>query len=121
MVGGGDPQAGTKRPMPPSANLHDFDFDRRKQRFLIMATLKRAINKTRLEQLRALQCIIADAIDAGPGARDLAGLTKQYRETLKEIAELKGGTEENDEIDQIISTREADGKPGAVRQNRTRL
>lgn len=86
-----------------------------------MATLKRTINKSRLEQLRTLQRIIAEAIDAGPGARDLAGLTKQYRETLKEIAELKGGTEENDEIEQIISAREADGKSGAVRQNRTRL
>jgi phosphopantetheine adenylyltransferase len=63
--------------------------------------------------------ITAEAIDTKPGARDLAALVKQYREILAEIDNIRGGTGEDDEISQIINAREADGKSGAVRQNRS--
>ena len=40
---------------------------------------------------------------------------KQYRETIKEIEEIRGVADDDDEIGRILSTREADGKSGAVR------
>lgn len=64
--------------------------------------LKEAANKGRLAQLYALRDILADAIDAKPGARDLAGLARQFRDTAKEIAELEDMDVE-DEITAIIA------------------
>ena len=76
---------------------------------------------SRLDQLKALRDVLAEAIDSKPGARDLAQLSKQYRETIKEIEEIEGGQEQDDEIGEILGSREADGKPGAVRKNRSGL
>lgn len=73
------------------------------------------INEDRLEQLESLLEVLAEAIDSKPGARDLAQLSKQYRETLTEIDIIKGMSEEDDEIGEIMSKRQADGKPRAVR------
>ena len=56
----------------------------------------------RLTQLRELRDIIAAKIDTGPGARDLAGLCRQYRDTLKEISDLEGQQDFEDEISAII-------------------
>ena len=53
---------------------------------------------SRLEQLKELLSILAETIDSKPGARDLAQLAKQYRETLKEIEELERSTDTDDEI-----------------------
>ena len=61
-------------------------------------------NGTRLDQLKNLAEILADKINDDPGARDLAGLSKQYRETLKEIEELEGSDGSEDEIDSIINS-----------------
>lgn len=72
-------------------------------------------NGTRLEQLRELLEILADEIDQRPGARDLAQLSRQYRETLKEIAEIEGAEQNDDDISEILSERAAAGKSGAVR------
>lgn len=72
-------------------------------------------NGTRLEQLKELLRILADEIDERPGARDLAQLSRQYRETLKEIEEIEGGLDDGDQIAELLAGREADGKPGAVR------
>lgn len=72
----------------------------------------------RLGKLKALAEILADEINQRPGARDLAGLSKQFRETIQEIEELDGN-KEKDEINEILSHREANGKPGAVRKNRS--
>lgn len=72
-------------------------------------------NGTRLEQLKELLRILADEIDERPGARDLAQLSRQYRETLKEIEEIEGAQDDDDEISRILSERAAAGKPGAVR------
>lgn len=72
-------------------------------------------NGTRLEQLKELLRILADEIDERPGARDLAQLSRQYRETLKEIEEIEGADQNDDDISEILSGRSAAGKPGAVR------
>ena len=74
--------------------------------------------KSRVEQLRELLMILAKEIDDGPGARDMASLAKQYRETIKEIEEIEGMSEADDEIGEILAEREADGKPGAIRKTR---
>ena len=79
------------------------------------------LNDTRLAQLKALLEVLAASIDDKPGARDLAQLSKQYRETLKEIEEMEGVTKGNDEIGELLAERAADGKPGAVRKNRAGL
>lgn len=71
-------------------------------------------NGTRLEQLKALALVIADSIDMGDESHSMAQLARQYRETIREIAELEGD-DDGDEIDAIIKQRAADGKPGAVR------
>lgn len=76
------------------------------------------INEDRLTQLKELLAILADEIDRRPGARDLAGLVKQYRETSKEIEDIEGGRTGDDEIGEIISRRAAGGKAGAVRKGR---
>lgn len=59
---------------------------------------------TRIVQLRALAEILADKINENPGARDLAQLAKQYRETLKEIEEIEGVDHGEDEIDKILNS-----------------
>lgn len=74
---------------------------------------------SRLDQLRELLEILAESIDQKPGARDLASLSKQYRETVREIEELEGAGDQDDEIGEILGARRADGKPGAVRKSRT--
>ena len=83
-----------------------------------MALLSDNIDESRLNQLKELLQILAEAIDKSPGARDLAQLVKQYRETLKEIEEIDGGKTDDDAIGKILQRREADGEPGAVRKGR---
>lgn len=61
-------------------------------------------NDARLDQLKALAEILADKINSDPGARDMAQLAKQLRETLKEIEEIKGVTNGEDEIDKILNS-----------------
>ena len=77
------------------------------------------VSPDRLCKLKELASILAQAIDNSPGVRDLSQLAKQYRETLKEIEEIEGAVEENDEIGNILSGRAFDGKPGAVRKSRS--
>lgn len=54
-------------------------------------------------------------------AKNVAPIAKQYRETIREIEEIEGVTRSDDEIGDILSEREADGKSGAVRKNRSRV
>ena len=77
-------------------------------------------SQSRVDQLRELLEILAQAIDSQPGMRDLASLARQYRETLAELAELGAG-EEHDEIADILEGRKAAGKPKPVRADRTGL
>lgn len=67
-----------------------------------MAELHSVIDGSRLEQLKELLRILADEIDQRPGARDLAQLARQYRDTLKEIEEIEG-TGTDDEITKILA------------------
>jgi hypothetical protein len=77
--------------------------------------LEQKTNLPRLEQLRELLLILAKEIDDGPGARDMASLVKQYRETIKEIEEIEGSEPEDDEIAKLLG--DSDGVPGPVRKN----
>ena len=58
----------------------------------------------RLTQLKALRDVLAAKINDDPGARDLAQLAKQYRETLKEIEEIEGGEHGEDEIEKLLNS-----------------
>lgn len=58
----------------------------------------------RLSRLIALRDKLAAAIDECESKRDLAALARQYRETLKEIEEIKGVTNGEDEIDKILNS-----------------
>lgn len=72
----------------------------------------------RLEQLKKLRDTLAKAIDTCESMRDLATLSRQYRETIREIEEIEGANDDGDEIGEILAERESDGKPGAVRAHR---
>ncbi len=71
----------------------------------------------RLEKLRDLEGRLLVAMDEADG-KTLAGIAKQYRETIKEIEEIEEGVDPDDEIAEILSGREADGKSRAVRKSR---
>ena len=70
---------------------------------------------TRLEKLRELEEELKDLMSKA-NSRSFAPLAKQYRETLKEIEEIEGSGEQDDEISKILS--DSDGMPGAVRKSR---
>ena len=80
--------------------------------------MKDIVNTDRVSQLKALLEILADAIDSRPGARDLASLSKQYRETLAEIEALEGNAPKDDQIEELLKNRKANGKSNAIRKNR---
>lgn len=75
--------------------------------------------------LKTLAKELAKSIDtaaADPDAvKQLAPLAKQYRETIKEIEDIEGASASDDEIGEIIAQRADNGKPGAIRKDRTGL
>lgn len=77
--------------------------------------MKEITESSRLDQLKALRDIIAEEIDERPGARDLAQLAKQYRETIREIESIEGVNKNGNEVSNILKARKADGKSGSVR------
>lgn len=84
-----------------------------------MATMKSITARgTRLEQLKQLAKVLAAGIDTCKDCRALPPLTKQYRETIREIEEIEGANDDGDEIGEILAERENDGKPGAVQTHR---
>lgn len=76
---------------------------------------------THLEQLKTLAVKLAVQLDETVDQQGYAQLAKQYRETIGEIAEIEGYENSDDELSEILDSRKADGKPGAVRKNRTDL
>lgn len=72
----------------------------------------------RIEKLKELEAKLYIAMQSAQ-SKDLATLAKQYRETLREIEEIEGAQQNDDEIADILSRRESAGKPGAVRPNRS--
>lgn len=69
---------------------------------------------TRLEKLKALEATLLFAMD-GCDSKTLAPIAKQYRDTLREIEEIEGTEDNDDDIADILQQRAVDGKPGAVR------
>lgn len=76
---------------------------------------------THLDQLKTLAEKLATQLDDAVDQQGYAQLAKQYRETIGEIAEIEGYENSDDELSEILDSRKADGKPGAVRKNRTDL
>lgn len=70
--------------------------------------------QTRLEKLKNLEKDLSDLMNKA-NSRSYASLAKQYRETIKEIEEIEGTGNGEDEIAKILG---GDGVPGAVRKNR---
>ena len=68
----------------------------------------------RLEKLQELEVQLRDALNVAD-TKEMASLARQYRETLKEIEEIEGADQNDDDISEILSGRSAAGKPGAVR------
>lgn len=83
-----------------------------------MATMKSVTRKgSRLKQLQMLANVLAENIDSCDDNKTLPQLAKQYRETIKEIEELEGVKDDDDEISKVLAARQRDGKPGAVRKD----
>ena len=59
----------------------------------------------RLEQLKNLALVLAADIDAGGDGHSTAQLVRQYRETIREIAEIEDGADPADEIALLISAK----------------
>lgn len=70
---------------------------------------------THLDQLKTLASILAKAIDDPAENDNVASLARQYRDTIKEIEMIEGTDNNDDDIAELLSGREADGKAGAVR------
>ena len=60
---------------------------------------------TRLEQLQTLALVLAEQIDDGDDTHSMAQLARQYRETIREIAELEGDDDDGDAIAKLIAER----------------
>jgi hypothetical protein len=69
---------------------------------------------TRLEKLKELEAVLHESM-ADCDAKSLSGIARQYRETIKEIEEIEGTEDNDDDIGKLLAQREADGKAGAVR------
>lgn len=77
--------------------------------------------ENRLGKLKALAELLAAEMDKVKYSKDLPPLAKQYRETIREIEEIDGGSKETDEIGDILGQRAVDGKSGAVRKDKTKV
>lgn len=55
-----------------------------------------------LEGLKALASQLAEEIDACNDQKLIAGLARQYRETMTQIDSLEGGADDDDEVAAII-------------------
>ena len=75
---------------------------------------------TRLEKLKRLEEEIYGLMQKA-NSRTYSSLAKQYRETIKEIEEIEGSGNNEDEIADILNSRSADGKSRAVRPNRSKV
>ncbi|MBQ2597310.1 MAG: hypothetical protein II581_05345 [Oscillospiraceae bacterium] len=72
----------------------------------------------RLGKLKDLEDRLLAMMD-GADEKTLPALARQYRETIREIEEIEGTGNNDDEISEILAERAADGKSGAVRKNRS--
>ena len=72
----------------------------------------------RIDKLKELEARLYASMEEAD-SRSLPSLAKQYRETIREIEEIEGHHDNDDEIGEILAMRDAHGEPGAVRPNRT--
>lgn len=72
-------------------------------------------------KLIALAELLAEQMDRVKYSKDLPPLAKQYRETIREIEELDDGSKDTDEISELLCQRDADGKSGTVRKDKSRV
>lgn len=61
----------------------------------------------RLDALKALADTLADAINNCDSMRDMAALSRQYRETVREIDLIEGGETEENEVAVVIRRRQS--------------
>jgi hypothetical protein len=73
---------------------------------------------SRLEKLKELEQMLYGMMQKA-NSRAISSLARQYRETIREIEEIEGATDQSDEIAEILNNR--DGEPRAVRKNRTEV
>lgn len=97
----------TNKPPAPIPTQKNNDQERV---IYIDSSMTNALDQNRIEQLKALLCVLAEAIDDRPGKRDLAQLAKQYRETLDAIAELESGNNLDATVVGILARRQSEGK-----------
>ena len=69
---------------------------------------------SRLEKLKELEQELHGMMKKA-NSRTFAAIARQYRETLREIEEIEGAENGDDEIASILQRRTDNGKPGAVR------
>ena len=75
---------------------------------------------THLEMLKSLALLLAKELEEPTEKTNIAMVAKQYRETLNEIDELEGANKsDEDELGELLQRRSDNGKPGAVRKNRS--
>ena len=84
-----------------------------------MAESMRGVTKRgrRIEMLRNLALVLADAIDEADGQHSIAQLARQYRETIAEIESIEGMNGD----DELANALGLDGDPNAVRTRRASL
>ena len=74
----------------------------------------------RLEKLKKLESFLAGLLQDAD-MKSVASIAKQYRETLAEIEVLEGNVKQDDEIGELLKSRQANGKSNAVRKDRSAL
>ena len=62
---------------------------------------------TRLEKLKELESDLYELMKTA-NSRSMAVLAKQYRDTLREIEEIEGGENDEDEIAIVLRRRKSD-------------
>lgn len=71
----------------------------------------------RLSALEVLRDVLAAQIEATDSARDVAALSKQFRETLVEIERLSSGAKQEGSVLDEFSKRLADRRANAARKS----
>lgn len=74
----------------------------------------------RLEKLKRLELFLNGLLQDAD-MKSVASIAKQYRETLAEIEALEGNAKPDDEIGELLKSRQANGKSNAVRKDRSAL
>jgi hypothetical protein len=74
----------------------------------------------RLQKLKELEAELHRQMQKA-NSRTIAAIARQYRETLRDIEEIEGADSNEDEIEDILNERSANGKAGAVRKDRSKV